>query len=687
MHPLLRSQLAERGLSAESPPDPAQWREWLACVSGAYECADQDRRSEANFKALVESSPSGVFVQWADAPGPIVYANPAMARLLGYESAADVQGLDMLATVVHPEDRALVHDVRARREQGPTSSADTRMVCRDGSVRVVRGFNSAITFDGRPAWLCVVQDVTHEVRAQGELEASEESYRTLFEASPVSMMLFDRSSLRILQVNAAALRLYGYGREEFLTLTLPDLKVPEEVPELAVTLAGRATGTKWTGVRRHRRKDGVIIDISITSHAVTLDGREAMLAVGVDESQKKVLEDRLRQAQKMEAVGQLAGGIAHDFNNILAVILGDAELALDEIAPDHPAYAELKEIESAGRRAAMLTQQLLTFGRRQPSQPQVLTLDSVVTGLEPMLRRLLGEDIDMSVILAPGLGSVEADPGQMSQVLMNLAINARDAMPSGGRLMMYTRNVVLTEAEAASIGVPQGRYVSLTVADEGAGMDAATQARIFEPFFTTKEVGKGTGLGLSTVFAIVQQAGGGIAVSSAPGRGSTFRVYLPRVDQDCLPHSRSSGPPSPRGSERVLVVEDEESVRRVVARLLRSYGYGVVEATTGKQGLEIIEERGGAFDLVVTDLVMPGLDGRRMAERIRKGHPLTRVLFMSGYTEHTALHGASLGPGDHFLRKPFTMTEMGAAVRRALDARPPTTRPAATAEPGQRDCA
>jgi two-component system cell cycle sensor histidine kinase/response regulator CckA len=391
----------------------------------------------------------------------------------------------------------------------------------------------------------------------------------------------------------------------------------------------------------------------------------------------KAGEEQRRQAQKMEAIGRLAGGIAHDFNNLLAVILGVTELALDLLDEDHVVRSDLREIETAGRRAALLTQQLLAFGRRQPCQPQVVSLNPIVTNMDKMLCRIVGEDIAFTSVLAPRLGSVEVDPGQIEQILLNLVVNARDAMPGGGTLTIATRNVDLGDAAAAEAALAPGRYVELSVTDTGTGMDSATRARIFEPFFTTKEVGKGTGLGLSTVFGIVKQAAGTIGVQSRPGRGATFRIHLPRVDDlpDSMPpeslekHRHSH-------AETLLLVEDEDSVRRVLRRLLQSHGYTVIEASGAAAALRMLREGDCAVDLVITDLVMPDVDGRTLGEQIIGEHPGVKMLYMSGYPDHMAMKGRALAVADHFVTKPFTQEQMHEAVRRALaGGRRPTLAP------------
>ncbi len=505
---------------------------------------------------------------------------------------------------------------------------------------------------------------------------SEDSYRLLFDESPLPIMLFDPQSFQLLAVNDAVVDLYAYTRAELLGMKLTALKVMEDDPELAAVegdarALSEARSTKgraqraWRGTKKHRKKDGSVFDIAITSHPVSVDGRLAVMAIGVDVTETRRLEEQLRQSQKMEAVGQLAGGVAHDFNNMLATVLSYADLSAMALGPDHPVAPDLAQITAAAHRGAALTRQLLAFSRQTPVEPKVLSLNVAVAYQEPMLRRLIGATIVVSTVLAEDLGAIKADPGHVDQILLNLVVNARDAMPEGGRLVIETRNAVLDHAAAGHAGVNPGRYVVLTVRDTGCGMDAVTQARIFEPFFTTKEVGKGTGLGLSMVFGIVKQSGGNVTVRSEPGRGATFEIVLPRVE----PVARSipaAAAAIGRGTATVLLVEDDEPVRKAVRRLLAGRGYSVLVAPGPREALDILGAQGDTVHLLVTDVVMPEMDGITLAAKVRERHPRIKVLFMSGYTERVAAKGAALGPSDHFIQKPFSFVQIVHAVKRAL---------------------
>src|SRR5256886_1556195 len=420
---------------------------------------------------------------------------------------------------------------------------------------------------------------------------------------------------------------------------------------------------------RHRRKDGTLIDVDIESQPITFAGRPARLVLARDVTARRQLEDQLRQAQKMEAVGQLAGGIAHDFNNLLTAILGCTQLLLHATPPEDARREDVEEIKNAGLRAAELTRQLLAFSRRQVLAPKLLDMNSVVANMDKMLRRLIGEDVALVTELAADLGPVNADPGQLEQVLLNLAVNARDAMPQGGRLTIATANVVLTEEYAERHHrLPPGQYVLLAVSDTGVGMDEATQKHLFEPFFTTKEVGKGTGLGLATVYGIVKQSGGYIWVYSEPGHGTTVKVYLPRVPGAAEPLPVAAATPElRRGSEIVLLVEDAAPVRSLARKSLESYGYTVLEAADGPAALDLAARHPRGIDILVTDVVMPGMSRPELARRLAPLRHGMRVLYTSGYTDDAMVRQGVLRAGVAFLQKPFVPETLARKVREVLD--------------------
>jgi PAS domain S-box-containing protein len=522
-------------------------------------------------------------------------------------------------------------------------------------------------------------------RAAGRLQQSEAKYRLLFEASPQVMFVYDAETLRFLAVNEAAVRRYGYSREQFLAMSVLDIRPEAEHAKLLDILqrhsggVGRATGLK------HRTRDGAIIDVEVTFDDLDFEGRRARLALVEDVTEQRRLEDQLRQAQKMEAVGQLAGGIAHDFNNLLTAIVGYATLLDRSLAPETAERQDVREILGAARRAAGLTQQLLAFSRKQVLRPAVLDVNIVVRDMERMLHRVIGEHIELVTVLAPGAAPVLADSGQLQQVILNLAVNARDAMPRGGRLTIETQPAQLDETFTRGVPDAQpGEYVCLRVTDSGIGMTSDTMAHIFEPFFTTKEVGKGTGLGLATVYGIVRQSGGLIDVDSAVGRGTTFRIYLPRVGTHgaSAPWARVSGPRDaavatpPAVTATVMLVEDETGVRHLAREVLTRSGYRVLEAANGTDALRVAAQHSGSIDLLLTDVVMPGMSGAELAARFVALRPGTRVLYASGYTDEAVLDHGLQHDAVPFLQKPFEPDELVRRVTDILRSEDPATPPA-----------
>jgi len=518
-----------------------------------------------------------------------------------------------------------------------------------------------------------LESLVHERTAELEqvnrvLRDSEQQYRLLFEGNPHPMWVFDRESLGFLAVNEAAVKHYGFSREEFRNLTIKDIRPQEEVAALEAHLETPPAASRGTTGWKHRKKDGAIIHVEVTSREVLWQDREAKLVLAVDVTERRLLEKQFQQSQKMEAVGHLAGGVAHDFNNLLGVILGYSELLLGNSAVQGTTQHQLLEIKKAGERAANLTRQLLAFSRKQIVEPVVLDLNALVTDMGKLLRRLIGEDIELDTVLVPQLGHVKADPGQMEQVMMNLAVNARDAMPRGGKLTIETANVEL-DAEYARkhVTVQPGSYVLLAVSDTGVGMDEATLARIFEPFFTTKEAGKGTGLGLATVYGIVKQSGGNIWVYSELGRGTTLKIYLPRVTLPVTAQRAVEGAPVPGGNETLLVVEDAEAMRRMTCEFLASRGYTVLEAKDGAEALALAEKHPGPIHMLITDLVMPGMNGRELAQQLCARDPQLRVLYISGYTGDAVVRMGILEGAAAFLQKPFTLHGLASKVREILD--------------------
>ena len=505
-------------------------------------------------------------------------------------------------------------------------------------------------------------------RAQAEdaLKQSEEGFRQLFNCNPHPTWVFDVETLRFVEVNDAAIEHYGYSREEFRGMRITDLHPSQEVPLVEEAVATPKDGIRRFGTWVHRTKDGRLINVDVAAHDLEFRGRRGRLVVAHDITQQQELQVQLQQSQKMDAIGRLAGGVAHDFNNLLGVIIGYGERLLRRLpSPDR---REINEVLKAAEHAASLTRQLLAFSRRQVLKPRVLDLNAVVGEMDGMLRRIIGEDIDLVTVLQDGLGQVKADPGQIQQVVMNLAVNARDAMPKGGRLTIETGNAELDESyTSAHLAVRPGRHVMLAVTDSGMGMDAATQARIFEPFFTTKEAGKGTGLGLSTVFGIVKQSEGNVWVYSEPQRGTTFKIYLPRVDEVVEEQPAQEAETAAGGSETILLVEDSDSLRELGREILEEHGYKVIEASSGAAALEALARHTGSLDLILTDLVMSGMSGRELADQVTRLRPGTKVIFMSGYTDDALGHHGVLETGTAFVEKPFTIDGLLRKVRDVLD--------------------
>ena len=506
-------------------------------------------------------------------------------------------------------------------------------------------------------------------RNEHALRRSEARYRSLVQSSVYGIY---RSSLegRFLDVNPALITMLGYSSVEEVLLLDPEKDVFAQPQEQARVIedfrrTGRLDGieVKW------KRKEGNVITVRISGRAVSSadEPADVLEAIAEDVTERRALEDQFRQAQKMEAVGRLAGGVAHDFNNLLMVISGYAEVILAQLPLDHPLHEKGRAIQQAADRATTLTRQLLAFSRKQLLELKVVDVNAIVQDMERLVRPLIGENVELITVLSREAAHTRADAGQLEQVLMNLVVNAKDAMPTGGKLTIHTQNIVIDERDRPEQQfIRPGNYVTMSVSDTGMGMDKETQSRIFEPFFTTKEKGKGTGLGLSTVYGIVKQSGGYVMVQSEQGRGTAFHIYLPHVEDAVEKQAAPAPGTALGGSETLLLVEDEESVRQLVRDTLAAKGYKVLEAESGEVGLAAAANHQGKIDLVVTDVVMPGMSGRDLVKQLAQTRPGTKVLYLSGYTEDAIVSDGSIESGTAFLQKPFSLQNLSRKVREVL---------------------
>jgi PAS domain S-box-containing protein len=620
--------------------------------------------SEERYRLLVDLSPYGIAVHQ---DGRIVFANPAALGMFGARTPEDLIGRPIM-DVVHTDWRDLAREqVESMYRDGITiPTIEERFLRMDGTSVEVEVAAGPTKFKGRPAIQVVVRDISERKRA-------EENYRSIVD-SAVEGIYQCTVDGEVFSANPALARMLGYDGQPsmgadpgFNGMTLHGGAGRWEEFLRAIESGDAVHGFEFESAR----VDGRAVWLSENARILRdSDGRGSrIIGMVEDVTQRRDLEQRLRHAQKMEAVGRLAGGIAHDFNNLLTAITGYSALLLDELDRESPLRLKVDEILSAGRRAAALTGQLLVFSRRQVLQPAVLDLNRVVSGMDGLLRRLLGEDVLLHKSLAPELGAVRADEGQLEQVVMNLLVNARDAMQGGGVIVLTTGDVeVGVEGENGHGDLPAGRWVMLSVVDTGVGMDAETCSHVFEPFFTTKGPGKGTGLGLAVVYGIVQQSGGRVVVDSEIGRGTTFRVYLPRVEGkvEAQP-TRLSPKMASGGGETVLVAEDEDAVRGFTVAVLTERGYRVLEARDGFEALDVAGRFGHAIDLLLTDVVMPGMNGRDLARRLLALRPTMRVVFTSGYTDGDAAFLGLAETGSSFLPKPFLPEALAGVVRLQLN--------------------
>jgi PAS domain S-box-containing protein len=603
--------------------------------------------------------------------GRFLDVNATLVELLGYPDRATLLASPSPGLYVRPSDRRRWLELLDR--DGVVRDFETQLRRPDGSLVWVRDSACASRAGREPltSYLGIVVDVTQGKIADEVLRRSEERFLLAARATKDTLWDWDFATDDIWW-NEGITALYGYppqaagGMPEWIERVHPQDR--ERVVASLHTMA-ESGSHQWNEEYRFRRCDGSYAVVYNRGHVLRDADGSPMRMIGamMDITERHALEGQLRHAMKMEAVGRLAGGIAHDFNNLLTAILGHTDLVLSGLGADDANRSAVEEVSSAAHRAAALTRQLLAFSRKQTLQPQRLDLNGVVASMDKMLRRLIGEEIVLSTQLADRLGAVRADQGQLEQVIVNLVVNARDAMPRGGTLRLATTNAALGESKR---DVAPGPYVRLAVSDDGVGMPPETLARIFEPFFTTKDVGQGTGLGLATVYGIVRQSGGYIEVTSDVGRGTTFDIFLPRLVDD-LDQAPPSGDPRPPtgGSETILLVEDEPSVRRLARRVLERLGYAIIEAANGAAALATANERAGTIDLLLTDVVMPEMRGNELAAALAPLRPDMAVLFISGYTDGAVDLTSVRAAGSAFLAKPFTPDALARKVRDLLDAR------------------
>ncbi|HEU4640973.1 MAG TPA: PAS domain S-box protein [Gemmatimonadaceae bacterium] len=632
------------------------------------------RESETRFAHVAANVP-GMVYQYAyrpDGTTRFTFVSEGARTMFGVAPEAALRDPAALLDLVHPEDRPQMLTL-AREAADALGSFrwEGRVVLRSGEERFIqiaardqRLSDGSIVSDG------LVIDVTEPHRAARRLEESEQRYRSLFDHNPDAVFSLDTEG-RFVSANPACELVTGYPPDELLGRSFVPFVVPEDVDTATAVFRTTVGGTAtYNQVAIHHRS-GHRVELGVTGLPIIIGGRVVgVFGIAKDLTATRALEQQLRQAQKMEAVGRLAGGVAHDFNNLLTVIRSFSGFAMEQLPEHAPARADLAEVCKAADRAAVLTRQLLAFSRQQVLKPRRLDLNATVSSLTGMLRRLIGEDIHVETELASAELSVLADPGQLEQVLVNLAVNARDAMPEGGTLRLRTEAVSVDEESVPERpGIVGGAYAALVVEDSGVGIEADALPKVFEPFYTTKGTGKGTGLGLATVYGIVRQSGGYVHAESTPGRGSRFTVLLPRVAwAPDAGTTASSAMVPPRGTETILLVEDDESVRSAIRRQLERQGYTVREAANGRDALALATSPAERIDLVLTDVVMPELSGRALVERLAVHRPELRAVYMSGYTDDEILRRGMAQPGSTFLEKPFTFERLADVVRRALDA-------------------
>ncbi|MEJ2634343.1 MAG: PAS domain S-box protein [Calditrichia bacterium] len=627
------------------------------------------KESEARFRMVTDGSLAGVVIVQNR---KFLYANPAFADIFGYDAEDILLNLKP-SQLIHAEDRdAIIREIASMSRQGTDSlHYEFRGIHKSGKIIHCELLSRRVLYDGKPSIIGTILDITKRKRAEENLKESESKFRTIVEYSLGGFVIVD-DNFKIQYANDELSGILQYSKEELVGNDFRNFFDAESLKIVTDYYIRRQKGEK-VPVRyeiKIQRKDGsechALLSVSVIKDS---QGNARTLAHFLDMTERKQLEEQLRHAQKMEAIGRLAGGIAHDFNNLLTIIQGYSELLLMQLKENDKLHREVAQIDKASQRAANLVQQLLAFSRKQFLKPTVINLNHLIAEIEDMLRRLLLADIQFRAELDQEIGSIRADQTQIEQVILNLVVNARDAMPQGGKLTLRTRKMRIEKENTRiySLLTP-GNYVVLTISDTGTGMDEETQSHLFEPFFTTKGNGKGTGLGLSTAYGIIRQSGGNIFVESLPGKGTTFKLFFPEVDNQ--PETRHIPQPereSANGNETILVVEDEEQVRLLICDTLKSLGYHVLDAPDGQQALEICRNYIDDIHLLLTDVVMPGINGVQLAQNCKPLKPEMKVIYMSGYTDDNIVQPGNPEKSVRFIQKPFSPAALAEFVRAFLE--------------------
>ena len=654
----------------KNQPQNGQFRRVVVCrdITNRKLAEDVIKQSEKRFRALIENSSDGIALMKSD--GTFEYLGPSNTRIAGYSNEEVVS--HRFDEFLHPDDREHIFEIWKRTAESPNESfsAQCRYLHKDGTWHWLEFVNKNLLND--PAVGAIVsnyRDITARKKAEAALQESEEKYRTLFEESRDVVFITTRSG-QLLAINQAGVELFGYSSKEEMMRTdiVRDYFInPED--RLVFERLMNEQGYVKDFEHQLKKKNGEKLIVLETSTAVRNENGEVVLYRGImrDVTKVKQLQEQLVQAQKMETIGQLAGGVAHDFNNILMAIMGYCELIKMRLPHEHPTLTHVEETMRAAERGASLTQQLLAFSRKQVLTPRLMNLNETLLGMKNLLKRLIGEDVDLVMNLEAGTALVKVDPSQIEQAIMNLAVNSRHAMPDGGKLTIATNAVELDENFVRSnFGSRGGPFIRLQIADTGLGMDRQTMSHMFEPFFTTKEKGKGTGLGLSTVYGIVKQSGGYITVESAPGIGTSFRIYLPRIDQSLQESPKSNNVRAVSTNHTILLVDDDENVRNATSSSLQMKGFRVLAARDGKEALGIFQNFEGVIELLITDVVMPQMGGKELATQVLLQRPEVKVLFISGYSGAVVVREDLLAPGTAFLQKPVMIDVLVQKIHQLL---------------------